>query len=55
MWLHEWTSPAALFAALDRWLADYNAACLHSALGYRAPNVVEAEHLSHATTIARAC
>src|SRR4029450_5923470 len=22
VWLREWTSPAAFFAALDRWLAD---------------------------------
>jgi putative transposase len=42
VWLHEWTSPAAFFEALDRWLADYNASYLHSALGYRAPNAVEA-------------
>jgi putative transposase len=55
VWLHEWTSSAAFFAALDRWLANYNAAYLHSALGYRAPNVVEAEHLGHATPFARAC
>jgi hypothetical protein len=26
-------SQAAFFAALDRWLADYNASYLHSALG----------------------
>jgi putative transposase len=55
VWLREWTSPAAFFAALDRWLADYNASYLHSALGYRAPNVVEAEHLGHATPLAAAC
>jgi transposase InsO family protein len=55
VWLHEWTSPAAFFAALGRWLADYNASYLHSALGYRAPNVVEAEHLGHATLLAGAC
>jgi hypothetical protein len=41
----------AFFAALDRWLADYNATYLHSALGYRAPNAVEAEHLGHATPL----
>ena len=55
VWLHEWTSPAAFFEALDRWLVDYNASYLHSALGYRAPNVVEAEHLGHATHLATAC
>ena len=43
------------FEALDRWLAAYNATYLHSALGYRAPNVVEAEHLGHATTSAAVC
>jgi hypothetical protein len=42
-------------AAEDRWLANYNAGYLHSALGYRAPNVVEAEHLGHATPLAAAC
>ena len=55
VWLHEWTSPAAFFEALDRWLAGYNASYLHSALGYRAPNAVEAEHLGHATPLAAAC
>ena len=55
VWLREWTSPSAFFAALDRWLGEYNASYLHSALGYRAPNVVEAEHLGHATPLAAAC
>ena len=55
VWLHEWTSPVAFFEALDGWLADYNASYLHSALGYRAPNAVEAEHLGHATLLAGAC
>jgi putative transposase len=55
VWLREWTSPAAFFEALDRWLADYNASYLHSALGYRAPNAFEAEHLGHATPLAAAC
>ena len=41
----EWTSPTAF----HHWLADYNATSLHSALSYRAPNVVEAEHLGHAS------
>jgi putative transposase len=49
VWLREWTSPAAFFEALDRWLADYNITYLHSAVGYRAPNAFEAEHLSRAT------
>ena len=55
MWLREWTSPTAFFDTLDRWLAAYNASYLHSALGYRAPNVVEAQHLGHATPLAAAC
>jgi putative transposase len=55
VWLREWTSPNVFFATLDRWLAEYNATYLHSALGYRAPNAFEAEHLGHATTLARAC
>jgi putative transposase len=55
VWPHEWTSPAVFFQALDRWLADCNATYLHSALGYRAPNVVEAEHLGHVTPLAAAC
>jgi putative transposase len=55
VWLREWTSPGAFFAALDLWLAHYNASYLHSALGYRAQNVVEAEHLGHATPLAAAC
>jgi len=42
VWLREWTSPGVFFAALDRWLADYNANYLHSALG-------------HATLLAEAC
>ena len=52
VWLREWTSPAAFFAALDRWITDYNAGYLHSALGYRAPEAFEAEHLRHATPLA---
>jgi putative transposase len=53
--LHGWASPAAFFAALDRWLGEYNASYLHLALGYRAPSLVEAEHLGHATPLAAAC
>ena len=55
VWLREWTSPGAFFAALDRWLADYNATYLHSALGYRAPNAFEDVHLRRATSLATAC
>ena len=38
VWLREWTSPGVSFAALDRWLADYNATYLHAAHGSRAPH-----------------
>jgi putative transposase len=55
VWLREWTSPNVFFAALGRWLAEYNATYLHSTLGYRAPNAFEAEHLGHTTPLARAC
>jgi len=55
VWLREWTSPAAFFAALERWIASYNTSYLHSALGYRAPNAFEAEHLGHATPLPAAC
>jgi putative transposase len=55
VWLREWTSPATFFAALRRWIADYNTSYLHSTLGYRAPEAFEAEHLSHATPLASAC
>jgi len=55
VWLNEWTSPAVFFAALERWIADYNARYLHSALGYRSPETFEAEHLSHATRLPAAC
>jgi Integrase core domain len=51
VWLHEWTSPATFFAALERCIADYNRGYLHSALGYRSPESFEAEHLSHATSL----
>jgi putative transposase len=55
VWLHERTSPAVFFAALERWIAEYNRAYLHSALGYRSPETCEAEHLSHATPLPAAC
>ena len=55
VWLHEWTSPAAFFAALDQWISGYNARYLHSTLGYRSPEAFEAEHLSHATPLPAAC
>ena len=39
------------FAALERWIADYAQGYLPSALGYRAPETFEAEHLSLATPL----
>ena len=55
VWLHEWTSPAVFFDALDRWIAGYNESYLHSTLGYRSPEAFETEHLSHATPLPAAC
>jgi putative transposase len=55
VWLHEWTGPAVVFEALERWIAGYNAGYLHSALGYRSPEAFEAEYLSHATPLPTAC
>jgi transposase InsO family protein len=46
VWLREWTSPAVVLAALDRWIADDKAGYLHSALGYRSPEAFQADHLS---------
>jgi hypothetical protein len=39
--LREWTSPAVFSAALERRIPAYN--CLHSALGYRPPEIFEAD------------
>jgi hypothetical protein len=55
VWLHEWTSPATLFAALGRGIAAYSRGYLHSALGYRSPESFEAEHLRRATPSTAAC
>ena len=55
VWLHEWTSPAVFFDALERWIAGYNQGYLHSTLGYRSPEAFEAEHLSRATPLPAAC
>jgi transposase InsO family protein len=37
LWLQEWTSPVALFRALDVWSAEDNAHDRHSARGSQAP------------------
>jgi Integrase core domain len=48
LWRQEWTCPFALMTALERWIADYNEHCLHSALGYKPPRQFEQEyHASH--------
>lgn len=44
VWLREWTSPFELAEAVTQWIEqDYNAAYLHSSLGYRTPTQYEAE------------
>jgi transposase InsO family protein len=45
LWLREWTSPFELAHALESWIAHYNAAYLHSALGYKAPEQFEKEQI----------
>mgnify|MGYP001362441133 CR=1 FL=1 len=40
-WLREWTSPFLLVKELERWIQDYNARYLHSALGYKSPERFE--------------
>lgn len=42
-WLREWTSPFLLVKELERWIQDYNARYLHSALGYKSPERFEME------------
>jgi len=54
-WINEFTSPSTFLEALDRWIDGYNANCLHSTLGYRSPEVFEAEQLSRETLLADAC
>ena len=45
LWLREWTSPFELAQALETWIAHYNTAYLHSALGYKAPEQFEKEQI----------
>lgn len=44
LWLREWTSPFELVEELKKWVAYYNQNYLHSALGYKAPNLFEKEY-----------
>lgn len=41
VWIHEWQTPMAFFAALNNWIQKYNASYLHSSLGYKPPMVFE--------------
>jgi len=43
VWINEWTSHAAFEQALDRWIEHYNKGYLHSALGYKPPEIFESE------------
>jgi putative transposase len=56
VWLREWADPYELSAALSRWIEEYNANYLHSALGYQPPNRAEETYnLSHKTLLETAC
>lgn len=55
VWINEFTSPSIFLEALDTWPDAYNANYLHSSLGYRSPEVFEAEYLSRETLLADAC
>jgi hypothetical protein len=55
VWVHEWTSRTAFCAALDRWLADYNATYPHSAAATERQMPSKPNNLGHATPLARAC
>lgn len=43
-WLREWTSPFQIAKELQRWIRNYNASYLHSALGYKSPDRFEFDH-----------
>jgi len=48
LWLREWADPYQVSAAISRWIEEYNASYLHSALDYRTPN--QAEEIYNLTT-----
>lgn len=45
-WLREWPSVSTLATELDAWVKHYNAAYLHSALGYTSPESFEQRYLN---------
>lgn len=51
VWLHEWTSPQQLEAALATWIRQYNQTYLHSALGYRPPQWCEDDYVRQHGTL----
>jgi transposase InsO family protein len=46
-WFSEWQSVNKLKTALDTFVEDFNNSYLHSALGYKTPNVFEQEHFEN--------
>ena len=55
VWINEWTSPTGFSTALNDWILDYNRKYLHSALGYRPPELFEQEQLSRGTLLENVC
>lgn len=51
LWLREWASPFALADALQDWISYYNGSYLHSALGYKSPNMFEEEYRNNQLTL----
>lgn len=51
LWLREWTSPFELVDTLKQWVDYYNSSYLHSALGYKTPNIFEEEYLNNQPTL----
>lgn len=41
LWLREWHSPIKLGQELEKWVKEYNATYMHSALGYKSPETFE--------------
>ena len=54
-WIREWCNPFELTDSLKQWVSYYNGGYLHSALGYKSPNLFEEEyHKSRNTPLIRA-
>jgi len=51
LWLREWDSLFALADALQDWISYYNGSYLHSALGYKSPNMFEEEYRNNQLTL----